>query len=72
MLPSGQGFGGGGEGQGRRRRRRHGIAGNERQDALSLYVRVRNQAYGVSTGEIRIFSPSPAMTFTGTTAPVFM
>src|ERR1700722_18344935 len=28
--------------------------------------------YGVSTEEVRIFSPSPAMTFTGTTAPVFM
>ena len=38
-------------GRGTGRRRRHGIAGNERQDALSLYVRVRNEAYGVSTRE---------------------
>ena len=27
---------------------------------------------GVSTGEVRILSPSPAMTFTGTAALVFM
>jgi hypothetical protein len=29
-------------------------------------------SYGLSTGEVRIWLPSPAMTFTGTVAPVFM
>jgi hypothetical protein len=29
-------------------------------------------SYGRSTGEVRMWSPSPAMTFTGTVAPVFM
>ena len=30
------------------------------------------QTYGVRTGDVRILSPSPAMTFVGTDAPVVM